>query len=259
MAFSDKVVIVTGASSGIGAATARLFAERGATLSLTGRSEAALREVAMDCGRITGKQPLITIGDLTDEKHAQDLIEGTVARYGKLDVLINNAGILVLGYIEDPEILEKYESTFNVNVKPVLRLTSLAAPHLSKTKGNIVNVSSIAGLRPFIGSSAYCMSKSAVDHLTRCSAVELATKQIRVNAVNPGSVLTQIQKRAGMDEEAVEKYKENVKKAHPLGRAGKPEEIASVIAFLASDDASFVTGVTIPVDGGRQCMTPASF
>lgn len=255
MEFADKVVLITGASSGIGAATAKYFAKRGADLSLAGRNEAALRNVAMDCHRIGGKQTLIKIGNIAEEKVVQELVEGTIARYGKLDVLVNNAGFLEMGSVENPDILGIYDRTFGVNVRAVLQLTSLAAPYLAETKGNIVNVSSVAGLRPLAGTLAYGMSKSTVDQLTRCTALELAPKQVRVNAVNPGSVVTRIQERAGID---LELYKEKAKVTHALGRAGLPEEVASVIGFLASDAASFVTGATVPVDGGRHCLTPST-
>ncbi|XP_014285427.1 3-oxoacyl-[acyl-carrier-protein] reductase FabG [Halyomorpha halys] len=257
MDFTGKVVLITGASSGIGAETAKLFAKRKADLSLAGRNEEALNQVATNCQELSGKQPLTNIGDLADEEYVRRLMNTTIERFGQLDILVNNAGMLLLGSIENPDILKQFDDIFSINVRPVLLLTSLAVPHLTKTKGNIVNVSSIAGHRSLPGILAYSMSKSAVDQMTCCTALELASKQIRVNSVNPGTVVSQIQSRAGVGID-VKEYYEKSKLNHPLGRVGQPEEVAEVITFLASEMASFVTGVHLPVDGGRHCVTPTT-
>lgn len=132
----------------------------------------------------------------------------------------------------------------------------LAIPHLIKTKGTIVNVSSVNGLRSFPGLLAYNMSKSAVDQFTKCLALELASKQVRVNSVNPGVIITELQKRGGVDEEAYKKFLGRSKETHALGRPGNPQEVAEAIAFLASEQSSFVTGVNLCVDGGRHAMCP---
>ncbi|XP_011705826.1 PREDICTED: L-xylulose reductase-like, partial [Wasmannia auropunctata] len=131
------------------------------------------------------------------------------------------------------------------------QLTKLAVPHLIKTKGNIVNVSSIAGLRAFPNILSYCMSKAAVDQFTRCIALELGPQQVRVNAVNPGIIVTNIFQRSGMSEDEIKSLLEHSKTTHALGRVGDTFEVARTIAFLSSDNASFITGVTLPVDGGR--------
>jgi Dehydrogenases with different specificities (related to short-chain alcohol dehydrogenases) len=130
-------------------------------------------------------------------------------------------------------------------------LMQKALPSLIERKGNIVNVSSVTGLRAFPGVLAYCVSKAALDQLTRCAALELAAKGVRVNAVNPGVVVTQIHKRGGMSEEAYAAFLEHSKQTHPLGRTGRPEEVADLVLYLASDQASWITGATYSIDGGR--------
>ncbi|CAH0559457.1 unnamed protein product [Brassicogethes aeneus] len=144
----------------------------------------------------------------------------------------------------------------NTNVRSIYHLTHLAVPYLIKSKGNIVNVSSVNGIRAFAGVLAYCVSKSAVDQFTRCVALELASKQVRCNSVNPGVTVTNLHKTGGMNLEQYEAFLKKSEETHALGRAGKPEEVAQTIAFLASDDASFITGVSVPVDGGRHAMCP---
>lgn len=142
------------------------------------------------------------------------------------------------------------------NVRSLYHLTMVAVPHLVQNQGSIVNVSSVNGVRSFAGVLAYNISKSAVDQFTRCVALELAPKQVRVNSVNPGVVITELQKRGGMDEAAYVKFLERSKETHALGRPGNADEVAKAIAFLASDDASFITGVQLPVDGGRHALCP---
>ncbi|CAK9809055.1 Tetratricopeptide repeat protein 27 [Anthophora quadrimaculata] len=252
MAFAGKVVLITGASSGIGAATAIHFSQLGASLSLTGRNVQKLNEVAEKC---TSNKPLIITGELTNELNVKNIIESTIKHYGKLDILVNNAGVLENGSIENTS-LEQYDRVFNINVRSVYHLTMLAVPHIIKTKGNIVNVSSVVGLRSFPGVLSYCMSKSAIDQFTRCIALELAPKQVRVNAVNPGVVITNLHKSSGMTDEQLKAFFEHSKETHALGRPGDASEVAKTIAFLASDNASFITGETLSVDGGRHIMCP---
>ncbi|XP_011692393.1 PREDICTED: dehydrogenase/reductase SDR family member 4-like [Wasmannia auropunctata] len=253
MSFAGKVVLITGASSGIGAATAIHLANLGAKLSITGRNKENLDKVAEQCGQT---KPFIVTGELTNENDVKNIIDSTIKHYGKLDVLVNNAGILDGGSIENTT-MEQYDNCFNVNVRSVFHLTTLAVPHLIESKGNIVNVSSVTGLRSFPGCLAYCMSKAAVDQFTRCVALELAPKQVRVNAVNPGVIVTNLHRRSGRyGEDELESFFEHSKDTHALGRTGNTSEVAKTIAFLASDDASFITGATLPVDGGRHAMCP---
>ncbi|XP_078329404.1 3-oxoacyl-[acyl-carrier-protein] reductase FabG-like isoform X2 [Crassostrea virginica] len=200
--------------------------------------------------------PFILVGDLTNEDFVKQLVEETVTHYGRLDVLVNNAGMVKIGSIETTS-LEQYDEVMNTNVRSVYHLTMLAVPHLTKTQGRIVNVSSVNGLRPLPGMLAYCLAKSAIDQFTRCIALELAPKQVRVNSVNPGVIITEIHKRgAGMDEETYQRFLEMSKRTHALGRVGQVEEVANTIAFLASDSASFITGAQVPVDGGMHALSP---
>nr|CAD7413982.1 unnamed protein product [Timema poppensis] len=260
MSFTGKVVLITGASSGIGAATAVHLSSLGASLSLTGRNLENLNKVAAKC-QTKGDQPRphLLSADLTNEQDVRNILQETLKHYGKLDVLINNAGILERGTIENTS-LEQYDRIFNTNVRAIYQLTMLAVPYLVKTAGNIVNVSSVNGIRSFPGVLAYNMSKSAVDQFTRCVALELAPKKVsvyvRVNGVNPGVIVTEIHKRGGLDDEEYAKFLERSKETHALGRPGEPDEVARAIAFLASDQASFITGASIPVDGGRHAMCP---
>ncbi|XP_043241562.1 3-oxoacyl-[acyl-carrier-protein] reductase FabG-like [Amphibalanus amphitrite] len=254
MAFAGKVVLVTGASSGIGAATARLLAARGATLALTGRRADNLQRVAADCEGAGGR-PFTIEAELAREADTAQLVERAVGHHGRLDVLVNCAGILETGSVENTS-LAQYDRVMGVNVRAVYQLSTLAAPHLIASRGNIVNVSSVNGLRSFPGLLAYNTSKAALDQLTRCLALELAPHQVRVNSVNPGVIITELQKRGGLDDKAYAAFLERSKETHALGRPGQAEEVAAAIAFLASDEASFITGATLPVDGGRHAMCP---
>ncbi|CAL1288142.1 unnamed protein product [Larinioides sclopetarius] len=256
--FLGKVALITGASSGIGAGTAALFASLGCNLSLTGRNSQNLDKVIKDCKKAAGIDNNIfkVIGDVSKESDMKKILESTLNHFGKLDILINNAGIIQNGTVESGS-LQVFDDMMQVNVRSVYLLSHLAIPYLRETKGNIVNVSSIAGIRCFPGIAAYCMSKAAVDQLTRCAALELAIYGIRVNAVNPAVIKTEIHKRGGMSEEEYAKFLEHCKDTHALGRPGTVEEVAHSIAFLADNNAaSFITGVTLPIDGGRGIMCP---
>ena len=252
MAFAGKVILVTGASIGIGAATAINFAQLGATLALTDRPGQNFDAVVEKC---KSSKTFVVSADITKPADVKTIVESTIKQYNRIDVLVNNAGIFETGTIENTS-LEQYDRIFNLNVRGVYNMTMLACPHIVKAKGNIVNVSSVVGLRSFPNILAYCMSKSAVDQFTRCTCLELAPKQVRVNAVNPGVIVTDLFKSGGMTDEEVEAFFENAKQTHALGRPGDPSEIAKAIAFLASDDASFITGVTLSVDGGKHAICP---
>lgn len=256
MDFKGKVVIITGASSGIGAETAIEFAKYGAKVVLVGRNEENLKSTsAVIAEKSPGNEHVIVQADVTIESDVEKIIQTTLDKFGEIDILINNAGILKVGTIENTSMAQ-YDEVMNTNMRSIYHLTMLAVPHIIKTEGNIVNVSSVNGIRSFSGVLAYNVSKSALDQFTRCTALELAPKKVRVNSVNPGVVVTNIHKRCGMDEETYQNFLENTKNTHALGRPGTTQEVAQAILFLASDLSSFTTGVTIPIDGGRHAMCP---
>nr|XP_013109378.1 unnamed protein product [Stomoxys calcitrans] len=256
MDFTDKVIIVTGASSGIGAAAAVNFAELGCVqLTIVGRNVDKLQETANKILAVNGKAPLQLKADMANEEDVKRIVQETLGKFGKINVLVNNAGVLETGTIENTS-LEQYDRVMNTNIRAVYQLTMIAVPELIKTKGSIVNVSSVNGIRSFPGVLAYNISKAAVDQFTRCVALELALKGVRCNSVNPGVIITEIHKRGGMDEATYAKFLEHSRSTHALGRPGQVEEVTAAIAFLASEKASFITGASLPVDGGRHAMCP---
>jgi NAD(P)-dependent dehydrogenase (short-subunit alcohol dehydrogenase family) len=246
---NDNVAVVTGASSGIGRATALLFAKNGWNVVAFGRNESELNALRDD-SRDTDGSIRIHLGDITETSQVDRLVSDTIDNLGRIDALVNAAGIIKSGNIEDTT-LDDWDKMMNVNIRSAFYLMHKCVPHLAATKGNVVNVSSVTGTRAFPNVLAYCVSKAATDQLTRCTALELAPKGIRVNAVNPGVVITNLHKRGGMSEEAYEKFLDNAKNTHPIGRPGRPEEVAELICYLASEKAAWITGATYEIDGGR--------
>jgi len=247
--FAGKVAFITGATSGIGRACALKFATAGASVACVGRNESALQKTTKEIQNIGG-ETLALRADLSIDDEANDAVSKTVERFTGIDVLVNAAGHISSGTIENTT-LQAWDEMLNVNVRAVFNLMQKALPSIVERRGNIVNISSVTGLRAFPGVLAYCVSKAALDQLTRCAALELASKNVRVNAVNPGVVVTEIHKRGGMSEEAYAAFLEHSRQTHPLGRVGKPEEIATLVLFLASEQASWITGATYSIDGGR--------
>jgi NAD(P)-dependent dehydrogenase (short-subunit alcohol dehydrogenase family) len=243
MEFEGKVALVTGATSGIGMAVAKKFSSAGAKVAAAGRNTDALSALQRQNTRTYA-------ADLTNEQQTETLAQRVLSDFGGVDILVNAAGIIALGTVENTT-LTAFDLMMNINVRSVLQLTQLVLPSIIERQGNIVNVSSVNGLRSFPGVFAYCVSKSALDQLTRCAALELAPKGVRVNAVNPGVVRTELQKRGGLNDEAYAAFAERSKTTHPLGRIGEPDEIADLILYLASPKAAWITGVTYSIDGGR--------
>lgn len=248
-ALKGKIALVTGATSGIGRATAIRFSQAGARVAIVGRNLSALQEVT-EAITTAGGEAFASYADLAVEGEAERVVEASAERFGGLDVLVNAAGIIKSGSIETTSLAD-WDRMMNINVRSVFQQMNLAVPFLAKSRGNIINLSSVAGPRSFPGVLAYCVSKAAVDQLTRCAALELAPKGIRVNAVNPGVVVTEIHRRGGMSDDDYAAFLEHSKTTHPLGRVGDASEIADLILFLASDRASWITGATYSIDGGR--------
>ena len=244
-----QIVVVTGATSGIGHAAAVRFGRDGAAVLAVGRKATALAEVAQEVTK-AGGQCLPFEADVTADDAPGAIVARAVAAFGGLTTLVNAAGIIATGTVENT-LDARWDEMLDVNLRAPFRLMRAATPHLVASRGAVVNVSSVTGLRAFPGVLSYCVSKAGVDQLTRCAALELAAHGVRVNAVNPGVVVTNLHRRSGVNEENYAAFLERSKETHPLGRAGEPEEIAELIAFLASDRAGWITGETISIDGGR--------
>lgn len=254
---SGRLAIVTGATSGIGAATARLFVQQGARVVGVGRNKAALNALQQEtgCGTATA--------DITAPHECERAVSEAVAHLGGLTTLVNCAGVLMPGAIGSTASLKDFEHNFSGNTRSVFEMMQHSIPHMQARAADgscsIVNISSVNGLQSFGGVATYCAAKAAVDMLSKCAALDLAPSGIRVNAVNPGLVLTELQKRGGLnDEQYAALVKRSLEVTHPLfqarGRAPEAVEVAELIAFLASDKASFITGDSIKIDGGRTCV-----
>jgi len=249
MSFHQKSVIVTGASSGIGKATALALARERALLVLVGRNEGSLREAARAVEE-AGARAVVCAADVTAADAPDRIVSSAIDAFGAIDVLINAAGVIATGTIETTTD-GGWDAMMDVNLRAPFRLMRAALPSLKARKGAVVNVSSVNGLRSFAGVLAYCVSKSGVDQLTRCAALELAPFGVRVNGVNPGVTVTNLHKRGGMNETQYAAFLDRSRETHPLGRPGDADEVASLILYLASDKAAWMTGETIPIDGGR--------
>lgn len=247
MSFMKKVVIITGAGSGIGASTAELFAKECATVAIVDRNEDKLNSIDQRCQEFGA--PTLTIkADLSKDQEADTIVKKIIEKFGQLDVLINNAGIMREAGILAENFLETYDETMNINIRSPVRITRFAVPHLIKTKGNIINVSSVAAISPrrpnFI---SYRISKAGLTHFTRCLAVELAPHGVRVNTVSPGPTDTNLF-------EGMEVTADKLKAHTVLHRVLETNEIANMIMYLASGKAKGITGSNFIVDNGYLLM-----
>lgn len=246
---TGKVVIVTGASSGIGRAAAVRFGAEGAQVAIVARRLDKLQETARQIEARSGGSTLIA-ADVTREAGIERVVDETVKAFGGVDIVVNAAGILANGTIENTKLAD-WDYMMNINVRAPFYLIQRATPHLIERKGNVVNVSSVTGIRAFPNLLAYCASKAALDQLTHCAALELAPKGVRVNAINPGVVVTQLHRTSGMEADKYSQFLEHSKTTHPIGRVGTAEEVAELIYFLASPRAEWITGGSYSIDGGR--------
>jgi NAD(P)-dependent dehydrogenase (short-subunit alcohol dehydrogenase family) len=244
-----KVAIVTGASSGIGRAASLKLAADGMAILAVGRNVDALRQLCDDVVAAGGAADH-ACADVTATDAPRRIVDAAVQRWGGVDAVVNAAGIIASGTVSDTTD-DAFDTMMDINVRASFRLLRAAVPALTERQGAVVNVSSVAGRRAFPGVLAYCVSKAAVDQLTRCAALDLAPQGVRVNAVNPGVVVTNLHRRGGMDEVRYAAFLEHSKSTHPLGRPGTTDEVAELIAFLVSPASSWITGETIAIDGGR--------
>ncbi|CCK74939.1 MAG: SDR family oxidoreductase [Oleispira antarctica] len=245
--FADKVVLITGAGNGIGRATALAFAQQGASVVVADINRADGEETAAMITQAGGIATFM-LCDVTKDQDVQSMVEGTVETYGKLDIAFNNAGI----EIEQSKLADGDEATYDkimdVNVKGVWRCMKYQIPALLKQSTSaIVNTASIAGLGAAPKMSIYSASKHAVIGLTKSAAVEYGKKGLRVNAICPAVIDTEMFRRATQNDPQKEQY---VKSLHPVGRIGQPDEVAAAVLYLCSDLAGFTTGVALPIDGG---------
>ncbi|HZS48951.1 MAG TPA: SDR family oxidoreductase [Blastocatellia bacterium] len=247
MKLKDKVAIITGGGTGIGRAIAELFATEGASVVITGRRPEMINEVQ---GGITasGGKCLAIPADISNDKDHEKLIEQTLKAFGKLHILVNNAGVLTVGSVTETDA-EMADQVFAINVRGVFHLCRLALPEIERSGGgSIINISSTLGEKVVPAFTVYSASKAALNMMSKSMALDYASKGIRVNIISPGVVDTPIHAARKIDD--MEAWEKQFAAMHPLGRIGKPIDIAKAALFLASDDASWITGANLHVDGG---------
>jgi NAD(P)-dependent dehydrogenase (short-subunit alcohol dehydrogenase family) len=250
MMLKNKVALITGGSSGIGMAIAQRFLKEGAKIVITGRSKERCDSAQNQLNTIAVDGVDSATGDVSKWDDVEKMVEKTVKRFGRIDILINNAGIYLEKRIEETSE-EEWDQVININLKGVFLCSKAVYPHFkNQGSGTIVNISSDSGVSGNPNEAAYCASKGGVTNLTRAMALDYAKENIRVNAICPAVINTpMLQKEVDMQEDK-EAYLKEMDELHPIGRVGRPEEVAFAVLMVASDEASFITGANIPVDGG---------
>lgn len=244
--FTDKVAFITGAASGIGRETAIRFAQEGARLILCDIDNTGLQKTTEDC-LVYGGEALAQYCDVSDYESCHAAIEACIANHGQLDIVCNIAGIAKLQHFTDISPAQ-WQKMLGINLSSVFYLSQLAMPHLIKTKGNIVNMASSAGLVGQAYTSAYCATKAAVVNLSKSLAIEYSAQSVRVNAICPGNVTTPLSTNMSFPDNLDKRL---LSKMFPLLSAAQAHEIAAAVAYLASDEARFITGAALPIDGGQ--------
>ena len=243
---NNKIAIITGGASGIGLACARLFTQEGARVAIFGRRQDRLDQAQKEIGDAV----LAVQGDITSEQDVKRLVDSTLKELGKVDILVNNAGTFTGGPLHETDSGE-WDRVFNINMTGVFQLTRQVLPHMiEQGSGSIIHISSILGMIAVPQTAAYNASKGALNQFSKSIAVEYGAQGIRSNALCPGMIETEMTEELRQDTALMEEFL----KGYPLGRFGKPEEVAQACLFLASDESAFITGATLPIDGGCTAM-----
>ncbi|XP_054164410.1 uncharacterized oxidoreductase MexAM1_META1p0182-like [Oppia nitens] len=256
--FDGKVALITGSSSGIGAAIAELFAKSGASVVITGHRSDDVARVASRCSQVlpanqlSADRLLEVVADFASMRDIERLVDQTVRKFGKLDILVNCAGLFAQTRFEDRDYYSKYHRVMMINLNSAVYLTHLCVDELAKTRGAVINISSIRSLVSCKQNIPYNISKAGLDMFTKCLAAELGPKGIRVNSVNPGCVMTNIlTNNLGISREESEQIDTATGAQYPVGRCGQGLDIANLVGYLASSEASFITGSIVVADGGH--------
>ena len=241
---NGKVAVVTGGGSGIGRAIAERFAKEGAHVVIAGRKEQPLQETAAADGKIS-----YVVGDITKTETIEEIVRTVQDKFGRLDILVNNAGWCPVQPITEITI-EDYDRAFGLDVRAVVDMTVHALPLILQSKATILNLSSTGATHPAANLSMYVGAKAAIENFTRAWAIELAPKGVRVNALAPGAIRTNIWNVTDLSPEAAKAHEDGIAAGIPMGRFGRPEEVANVALFLVSDEASYVSGSVYGITGG---------
>ncbi len=246
MRLNNKTAIITGGASGIGLACARLFTREGARVAIFGRRQDRLDQARKQIG----DSVLAVQGDITHEQDIQRLVDTTLKELGQVDILINNAGTFTGGPLHETDA-EAWDRVFNINMTGVFQLTRRVLPSMvEQGSGSIIHISSILGIVAMPQTAAYNASKGALNQFSKSIAVEYGAQGIRSNALCPGMIETEMTEELRSDTALMAEFL----KGYPLGRFGQPEEVAQACLFLASDESAFITGTTLPIDGGYTAM-----